>query len=85
MLIGEIVVVYLAPDSQVPYPAYLSGPVVEIRKDGLLVIEPDQYRPMPESWRPYDGIPRVLAEDRGEQINAPRFWFVGNDSRGGAN
>jgi hypothetical protein len=85
MRVGQGVLVQMRPDSETTYDCFLWGPIVEIRFDSFqqmtAVVEPTHFRPMPESWRPYDGVKRILARklDRGTWTHS--LTFVGNDSR----
>jgi hypothetical protein len=78
IMLGSIVVVHMRPDAEVPYDCYLTGPVVEITIDGLFVVEPTEYRPMPENWRPYDGIKRILAAKLDQSTGTHQLTFVNN-------
>jgi hypothetical protein len=79
MDVGQIVVIHMRPDAETPYDCYLCGPVVEVRNGGLFVVEPTHYKPMPERWRPYDGVKRVLARKLDQQTGTHQLTYVGNE------
>jgi hypothetical protein len=85
--LGEIVTVFLMPESDLPYGGYLRGPVIRahtVAGTRFYVIRPTHYRPAEEHWRAYDGVPEVIArEPMGREVAAARkggvdLFYVAN-------